>query len=203
MRITVILLGQGPAPTMPPDVEVLRAKSRIDGWRVATGQRVAFFDTRYQAGDGWSKGLSSIGTVGGVVQPLGSLTWAGWVYYIVEYGWQKKLVAGNICYDKPADLDELDPGSGVILEEMTVSLCHAPGFSDYIAERFEYSFRWGRERVNGFAALLRLALPLLVLLRVPWWRRPSTLPGVLVISLVMAAGELVGGFFPRDATLKG
>jgi hypothetical protein len=46
--------------------------------------------------------------------------------------------------------------------------------------------------VSPWAAVLRVGLPLLVLARVPWWRRPSTLPGVAVVSVVMAVGEAAG-----------
>jgi hypothetical protein len=202
MPVTVILLGDGPAPGLPPDVEILHVADRREGWKRASGSRIAVFDTRYSAGPDWTAGLHAQGTVGGVVLPGKDLAWSGWVYYVIEYGWRRQLVAGNVCLDRSLLPDEFDPGPGAILKEMAVHLENAPNVTSYVRERFTFSYRWGRARVSPFAAPLRIFLPFLVCWRSPWWRKPSTLPGVIFMSLVMAAGEIFGGLSPRDATLK-
>lgn len=194
MRVTVVLLGDGVGPGLPEGVVVVRAESREDGWARADGEVVAFFDTRYEAGPEWARALGAADTVGGYVRPGDGHGWAEWVYYVVEYGWAERLAAGNVAYRRGAveRIDALMPGEGVHDARMDVRLARAPGFGAYLRERYAYSREWGARHVRPWAAVLRVALPLLVLARVPWWRRPLTLPGVVVVSVVMAFGEAVG-----------
>jgi hypothetical protein len=124
MPVTVILLGDGPAPGLPPDVEILHVADRREGWKRASGSRIAVFDTRYSAGPDWTAGLHAQGTVGGVVLPGKDLAWSGWVYYVIEYGWRRQLVrprAGRhserngSALGKCTQRDELCPGEVHIL----------------------------------------------------------------------------------------
>ena len=194
MRVTVVLLGEGAGPCLPEGVAVVRAGSREEGWARAAGDVVAFFDTRYEAGPEWALALGAADTVGGYVCPGDRYGWAEWVYYVVEYGWAERLAAGNVAYRRGAveEIDALLPGAGVHDARMDVRLARAPGFGAYLRERYAYSRDWGARHVRPWAAVLRVALPLLVLARVPWWRRPLTLPGVVVVSVVMAFGEAAG-----------
>jgi hypothetical protein len=175
-------------------VEVIRAESRNEGWARANGDAVAFFDTRYAAGPSWWSAVNPSGTVGGYVLPLNRYDWAGWVYYVVEYGWKQRLVAGNIVYPRSAaqTFDSLLPGGGRHDARMDVRLLTPPGFHAYLQERLRYSREWGRRNVPKSRAFLRAGLPLLILGRTPWWRKPATLPGVLIVSLAMAWGEFTG-----------
>lgn len=196
MGVSLVLLGDGPGPAVGADVEVIRAGSRTEGWRRATGERVAFFDTRYEAGAEWAAGAfgDGAGVRGGRVLPGDGYGWAAWVYYVVEYGWKPRLAAGNIVYGRGDFQDELEPGPGQLEPRMDVRLARVPGFRAYLGERDRYSREWGARHVSRGAAALRLGLPLLVLLRVPWWRKPATLPGVFIVSLVMMWGEIAGSF---------
>ena len=191
MRVTVILLGEGPGPA---GVVGVRAANREEGWRQADGDVVAFFDTRYEAGPKWSAALGTADTVGGAVLPGDGYGWAQWVYYVVEYGWKGRLAAGNIAYRRGAvsDIDAFVFGGGTVDDRMNVRLVRAPSFGDYLGDRYRFSRMWGSKYVRPAAAILRVALPMLVLARTPWWRKPLTLPGVLLISLVMAWGEMIG-----------
>ncbi len=194
VRVTVVLFGNGEGPRLAADVTVLRAASREEGWARAGGDVVAFFDTRYEAGPEWELALGVADTVGGYVRPGDRYGWAEWVYYVVEYGWAERLAAGNVAYRRGAveRIDPLLPGAGVHDARMDVRLARAPGFGAYLRERYAYSRDWGARYVSPWAAVLRVGLPLLVLTRVPWWRRPLTLPGVVVVSAVMAVGEAAG-----------
>ena len=194
VRVTVVLLGNGEGPRLAAGTEVLRAGNREEGWARAGGDVVAFFDTRYEAGPEWALALGAADTVGGYVRPGDGYGWAEWVYYVVEYGWAERLAAGNVAYRRGAveRIDPLLPGTGVHDARMDVRLARAPGLGAYLRERYAYSREWGARQVSPWAAVLRVGLPLLVLARVPWWRRPSTLPGVVVVSVVMAVGEAAG-----------
>lgn len=190
---SLVLLGDGPGPSAGADVEVIRAVSRTEGWRRATGERVAFFDTRYEAGAGWAEAaFAGDGVRGGCVLPGEGYGWAAWVFYVVEYGWKGRLAAGNIVYGRGDFRDELAPGPGRVEERMNVRLARTPGFAEYLGERYRYSKEWGARHVSRKAAVLRLALPLVVLARSPWWRKPATLPGVAAVSVAMMCGEIYG-----------
>lgn len=194
MRVTVVLLGDGAGPRVSANLDVLRAGSREEGWAQAAGGVVAFFDTRYEAGPEWELALGAAATVGGYVRPGDGYGWAEWVYYVVEYGWAERLAAGNVAYRR-ATVPRIDPqlpGPGVHDPRMDVRLMRVPGFGPYLRERYAYSREWGARHVPPWSAVLRIGLPLLVLARVPWWRKPLTLPGVMVVSLVMALGEAAG-----------
>ncbi len=171
---------------------------------IERGARRAYLDERYEPGPRWDEAaFESPGTVGGRVLPGENHGWAQWVYYVVEYGWKPRLAAGNIAVDAAAGPpDPFDPGPGRLDPRMDVRLVRAPAFPAYLRERYRFSRDWGARRVPRWAAPLRLALPLLVLVRTPWWRRPATLPGVVVISLVMAAGEIAGSLRGRNATVN-
>ncbi len=65
MRVTVVLLGTGPGPVFGDGITVLRAGSREEGWRLADGDVVAFFDTRYEAGVEWGEALGTAPVVFG------------------------------------------------------------------------------------------------------------------------------------------
>lgn len=186
MRVTVVLLGSGPGPAG------IRAESREEGWRLAEGDVVAFFDTRYEAGPDWALALGTADIVGGQVLPGDGYGWTGWVYYVVEYGWKGRLVQGNVAYKRGAvtDIDAFETGQHD--SRMDVRLVGPPSFREYLGERYRFSRDWGAKHVPPAAAILRVALPLLVLVRTPWWRKPLTLPGVVLISLVMAWGEMMG-----------
>ena len=194
MRVTVVLLGTGPGPVFGDGITVLRAGSREEGWRLATGDVVAFFDTRYEAGAEWVRALGTADTIGGHVLPGDGYGWAAWVYYVVEYGWKGRLAAGNVAYRwrTIADFDEFAPGDGAHDARMDVRLARTPSFQEYLIERYRFSRAWGARHVRPSAAILRVALPLMVLARTPWWRKPLTLPGVVLISIVMAWGEMTG-----------
>lgn len=194
MRVTVALLGSGPGPILSPTAQAVRVASREAGWAAVQGGVLAFFDTRYEAGAEWESALGSCGTVGGYVWPGAGYGWSAWVYYVVEYGWARRLAAGNVAYQREAvsSIDPLLPGEGVHDPRMDVRLARTPAFGEYLRERFSYSWNWGALRVRPAAALLRVLLPVLVLARVPWWRRPLTLPGVVIVSVVMAWGEAMG-----------
>ena len=190
MRVTVVPLAPGVSRT--------RAYAR------AGGDVVAFLDTRYEQGPNWMLAAGKAPIVGGRVLPGPGYAWAGWVYYVVEYGWRERLAVGNVAYLRRTIefIDEYNPGSGLVDYRMDVRLTHTPSFREYLRERFEFSKQWGALKVPKRAAILRLALPLLVILRSPWWRKPATLPGVVVISFVMMAGEISGSLWPRSVTLK-
>jgi hypothetical protein len=194
LRVTVVLLGSGTGPKLSAAVETIRSGSREEGWAKAQGEVVAFFDTRYAAGEEWEAALSGADTVGGYVWPGEGYGWAAWIYYVVEYGWARRLAAGNVAYRRVAvkGIDPLVPGEGLHDRRMDVRLARTPEFGEYLRERYAYSWKWGARNVRPVAALLRVFLPLLVLARVPWWKRPLTLPGVMVVSLVMAWGEAMG-----------
>jgi len=192
MRVTVVLLGEFAGPAAGKDAQVIRAKSRAEGWRHAEGDVVAFFDTRYEPGTEWLAAAGKADIVGGQVLPGEGYDWAGWVYYVIEYGWKGKLAEGNIAYrrNNAGDIDAF--AEGEYDARMDVRLIRPPSFSAYLRERYAASRTWGARHVRPSRAILRVALPLMVLARTPWWRRPLTLPGVVLISLVMAWGEMVG-----------
>ena len=106
---------------------------------------------------------------------------------MVEYGWKGRLAEGNVCYRRDAVTK-----TGTHDRRMDVRLVRPPSFGKYLGERYRLSRDWGARHVRPAAAILRVGLPLVVLARTPWWRKPLTLPGVILISLVMAWGEIVG-----------
>jgi hypothetical protein len=189
LRVAVVLLGDGPGPVG------IRAANRLDGWARAEGDVVAFFDTRYEAGPLWSLAAESAASVvGGYVLPADSYAWAGWVYYVVEYGWRPRLAAGNVAYRRASvsQIEEMVVGEGAHDARMDVRLARPPSFTSYWRERYRFSFDWGSAYVRPSVALLRVGLPLVVLARTTWWRKPLTLPGVILIGCVMAVGEMAG-----------
>lgn len=204
LRLTVVLLGDGPGPLVGGDAEVLRAPTRRAGWQQAKGDVVAFFDTRYEADAEWEQALGTADRVGGFVCPGDNYDWAAWVYYVVEYGWGSRMAAGNVAYRRSgtASIDEWDPGSGLHDPRMDVRLARPPKWSAYLRERYRFSKMWGQRNVTPAAGFLRIGLPLQVLFQVPWWRKPTTLPGVFFISLVMASGEIAGSWTGGDGKLN-
>lgn len=204
MPMTVLLLGDGPPPPLPDTAQVLRAPTRGEGLAKTPKGPLAVFDTRYQAGAQWGEAAAAGRTAGGHVLPGDNYGWADWLYYVMEYGWKPHLAAGNIVYT-PEDrhnLDEWGPLTGIHDPRMDVRLRRGPAFTAYLRERYALSFRWGAAHVHPAAALLRLGLPVLVLVRTPWWRRPATLPGVAIMSLVMACGEMAGSLTGRSGKVN-
>ncbi|MBM3784763.1 MAG: hypothetical protein FJW30_10410 [Acidobacteria bacterium] len=203
MRVTLVRLrGKGPARDLAVH-EQYGAATRRQGWERATGDVVAFLDDRYDQGPEWLAAAGSGGAVGGVVLPGDALGYAGWLYYVIEYGWRQRLAAGNIAYPKPGRApDEIDPGPARLDPRMAVRLIRYPSLAGYVRERFEYSKAWGARHVSRPESVLRLALPFLLLARTPWWKRPAVFPGVVVMSVVMAVGEIAGSWSRRSVTLE-
>ena len=190
MRVTLVLLGDGPGPAVPTSWEMVRRREE------ATGEVVAVFDTRYEAGPQWAEPVGSVSAVGGRVLPAPGYTWSAWLYYVIEYGWESRIAEGNVARKRGA------VSEGVLDARMDVHLARPPTFGAYVKERFALSRDWAARHLTPITGLLRIALPILVLLRVPWWRKPSTLPGVVLMSLVMAAGEIAGSWRGRSVTVK-
>jgi hypothetical protein len=171
---------------------------------------------------------SSFDVEAGCVAPAANLSYWGWCVYLCEYAHiappvtagptqQPKLVpGGNVIYSAsvirqhaPAvPTSEQAFHSSLIRSGVNVGICAdlevlfalAPGVSEYVRERYEFSHAIGAEggvRKALIAPLLPLVLPLRIGAAVAAKRRYrvrflACLPVILLLSIVQSAGEFAG-----------
>lgn len=203
---------------------------RWRGIMQASGERVAVLGDRYQATPRWLKEIAEVDAeaAAGCIAPAASLNYWGWCVYLSEYAHvappvtdgpalePKQAPGGNVLYSasvlgrwQPAASDTdlsfharlMQAGVNFqIGRALEVEFASAPGFSEYIRERFWLSRKIGSD---GGARKLLVAplLPFVVLFRVASavcrkrryiGRFLACAPAIFLLGIVQAAGESAG-----------
>jgi hypothetical protein len=192
---------------------------------VGAGERRVSFavvSDRYDRLPGWEAASQNINAdvTSGPVLPSPTLGYVGWAIYIGEY-WHmrqrplglEQMPVGNVVYREKQllswDLHTRLARAGATAEwreGLSVELARPPSLPSYFRERYRFSRLIARGPRSLLFVTSRLLLPPLVLYRMAGCGYPlrfaTTLPLLLLFSIVQMAGEIHGGLKAASDTLE-